>query len=252
MFVLKTQLTVLLLMCVLFLQGQSNFRKYPSKIKEVPLKNIRAAYQWHPNDQRWLQVLQGNNVLCVDLKGNEVKEPSPKDPVLWCGTLPVFRYCIDKENNQIIYESDHVDFGPNRKILNTTLDNIDAEQIKFLNGEDLSQYEIGDGLGELYHVPKYWILIVKGEKYGLAGIDHGQDDKISLKALLPMVYDSIVFKDYLTPLKLKKNGLYTWYLGDEKPKYKSLSSFDHHFSRFELPDGRKGWIDLNGNEYIDQ
>lgn len=33
-------------------------------------------------------------------------------------------------------------------------------------------------------------------------------------------------------------------------KYKKLGNFNENFARFELPNGQKGWLDLEGNEYL--
>ncbi len=52
------------------------------------------------------------------------------------------------------------------------------------------------------------------------------------------------------PPKAKKNGL-VGYVNITPVKYKSLGAFDKTLSRFELPDGRKGYIDKRGKEYYD-
>jgi len=62
-------------------------------------------------------------------------------------------------------------------------------------------------------------------------------------------YDILEFKDK-NRILLGKNGL----LGYYKLiliKYKKLDDFKEGLARFELPDGRKGYVDLKGNEYYD-
>ncbi|AZA47630.1 hypothetical protein EG346_05255 [Chryseobacterium carnipullorum] len=98
---------------------------------------------------------------------------------------------------------------------------------------------------ELYAPLKYSYVIAEVEnKYGVWDFK----DK---KAILPFEYDKII--SYQKYLLLEKNGLVTFYpnVGTE-PKYKNLESYIGAFTRFETPDGRKGWIDRKGKEYFDQ
>ena len=53
-------------------------------------------------------------------------------------------------------------------------------------------------------------------------------------------------------LKLHKDDLYCYYPQASQPRYASLEVFRDFFARFELPDGRKGWLDIYGNEYYDE
>ena len=74
------------------------------------------------------------------------------------------------------------------------------------------------------------------------------DDELSL----PIVYDDISFLNKCQPFLLKKDDLYGYSAIQEKPKYKNLEKFIFNFARFTLPNGKEGWLDLKGNEYLDQ
>ncbi|AUC78990.1 hypothetical protein CW736_06060 [Nonlabens sp. MB-3u-79] len=65
-------------------------------------------------------------------------------------------------------------------------------------------------------------------------------------------YDSFIYnKDDQTTIVVKNN--LKGYLGiNKKPKYKTLEEFQGSFARFELPDGRKGWLQKNAKEFLDQ
>ncbi|MDI1317792.1 hypothetical protein [Flavobacterium sp.] len=54
--------------------------------------------------------------------------------------------------------------------------------------------------------------------------------------------------------RIQKNGLSTYYPLVKKIKYKTLGDFDYHntFARFELPNGQKGWLSIDGKEYLDE
>lgn len=52
-------------------------------------------------------------------------------------------------------------------------------------------------------------------------------------------------------MQFEVRGMYGLYPFDKKAKYNNLSGFEKGFARFELPNGQKGWVDLEGNEYLD-
>ncbi len=65
-------------------------------------------------------------------------------------------------------------------------------------------------------------------------------------------YQNLQSIEYKPPFyKFKKNNLYKLYPLQEDFKYKSLEDFKFGFARFELPNGKKGWLDLEGIEYLD-
>lgn len=74
------------------------------------------------------------------------------------------------------------------------------------------------------------------------------DDALSL----PIIYDDIKYLGKCQPFLLKKNELYGYSGIEEKPKYKTLEEFNFNFARFTLPNDKNGWLDLEGNEYLDE
>jgi len=50
----------------------------------------------------------------------------------------------------------------------------------------------------------------------------------------------------------EKDSLFTYYPIKKEFRYKKLGNFQGNFARFELPNGQKGWLDLQGNEYLDE
>ena len=55
-----------------------------------------------------------------------------------------------------------------------------------------------------------------------------------------------------------KDSLWGYFPFNQEVRYKVLDDFYTHgnpykyFTRFELPNGQKGWLDRNGNEYTDE
>lgn len=65
-------------------------------------------------------------------------------------------------------------------------------------------------------------------------------------------YDDLIYSDNGQTVIVQHKGL-KGYLGiNDKPKYKKLEPFQGNYARFEYPDGRKGWLKLDGTEFIDQ
>lgn len=86
------------------------------------------------------------------------------------------------------------------------------------------------------------ITEVKG-KYGVWDF---KDQKI----ILPFTYDKIISNQKY--LFLQKDRLITFYPTiSSEPKYKKLEAYIGNFARFQLPNGKKGWVDKKGREYFD-
>jgi len=50
---------------------------------------------------------------------------------------------------------------------------------------------------------------------------------------------------------IEKDGLFTYYPIIREIKYKKLGNFKGKYARFELPNGKKGWLATDGKEYLD-
>ena len=61
-------------------------------------------------------------------------------------------------------------------------------------------------------------------------------------------YDAIDFSDAYN-IKVKKDNLWGYFKTSEL-KYKKLAPFVYNLARFELANGKKGYIDLKGTEYF--
>lgn len=52
--------------------------------------------------------------------------------------------------------------------------------------------------------------------------------------------------------KIEKNNLFMYFPLQKDFRYKTLGEFQGNFARFELPNGQKGWLDMDGKEYLDK
>lgn len=150
------------------------------------------------------------------------------------------------ENHRGVYFNENFNFkvfGTKTKFLN----NKKKMEIEYLYRRGVLQDTITRVIfdEEIYFKPlktNYIVSKMKG-KYGVW-------DFVNQKIILSYDYEKII--PYHNYLMIKKNKLYTFYPNiGTKPKYKKLEPYIGYFARFELPNGKKGWIDRKGKEFFD-
>jgi len=107
---------------------------------------------------------------------------------------------------------------------------------------------------ENYNNPQPMLYYQKGMKYGFLGNIVVKRTKKSVEYSLKKskdkkLYDALVFENY-SKIRLKCHSL-SGYHNLTKIKYKSIGKFDKNLARFELLNGKKGYVDLKGVEYYD-
>ena len=74
----------------------------------------------------------------------------------------------------------------------------------------------------------------------------------NLTALLPNKYTQMYAEDMSKFIYFEKDGLKGYYPIQKNGKYIKLEPFiNNTFARFTLPNGRNGWLQSNGKEYLD-
>lgn len=107
---------------------------------------------------------------------------------------------------------------------------------------------------ENYDDTAHTVYYKKGKQYGFAGEVKVKREKDGVKYLFVKStnhkkYDAIVFDEY-GKVRLQYKGLWGYHnISDEK--YKTLNAFEESLARVELPNAKKGYIDLKGNEYVE-
>jgi len=61
----------------------------------------------------------------------------------------------------------------------------------------------------------------------------------------------MILNGYKNPIILKKGGLVGYYPIMEEVKYIEGEEFYFFFAKIKRPDGKEGWLDINGNEYFE-
>ena len=99
--------------------------------------------------------------------------------------------------------------------------------------------------GDYKSLNEYWIIAKFKGKYGVINA------KSPDTPVLPFIYDKI--EPHTTYLTLYKKGMVCHYPISDTPRYKELAPLHlrEHYTRFTLPDGKKGWLLKNGEEFLD-
>ncbi len=224
---------------------------YNHRLNSIGLPNTRSV---HSTAEHGCQILVGNKIKWLKKSGH-VSDEMEKITFMVCGTVSTSKQEISKVNDQFKLTKliDHFD-GKEPIVSSFMFKNHNYSDIWFLNGAKTVSYDGNSGINATYDIPgeEYKLLIVKDkDKYGLVEYE-SMDEKVVLNEILNAQYDSIIFKNYYHPILLKKDNLYGYYKLNEKMRYKSISAFDKSFARFTLPSGKKGWLDINGREYMDK
>jgi hypothetical protein len=212
----------------------------------------------------YVQVVKNNQLKLLGILGKIQNYYT--NSLMGCGTVPHFHYSIQKKDKQFSITS-LVD-GPGAYNPNGSTDRIlfkntlQYDGMTFLNGGKQIDYTSNTGMGDDFEISRDWLLVKKGNKYGIIHFDKYEKD-LHEKVILPIEYDSIVCsKEFNEPLKVYKFGLcslfplnYQWnklnaqynYKSFISPPYLALEKRNTYFIRYKKMDGAMGWLDLVKN-----
>ena len=204
-----------------------------------------------------IQIIDAKNKAhIVFIKADEEQVVEP--PLLFCGNGSMtHKINIIKSNKYIKVDAtarylDELETklykDAKKTHLVTKVDKSKADELFFHKNKDQIEFYENEGK------PMYAIYYKKDNKYGFFGdITVVRKKKKILynfkKSKDNKRYDILEFKAK-NRILLGREGM----LGYHKltpVKYKVLNDFEENLARFELPDGRKGYIDTEGNEYYD-
>lgn len=202
------------------------------------LKNVGNGYQAidSKNELVYFSIKKGT----IELKStiNEVRSFYTV-----CGTVPNYKISIKDTLNhfEIILKTDNTWLNIENTI--TTIDTIsknDADDCFFINFKKEFSYENYPSTNQILNIPYEnpdSVIFKKNNLYGIFKKTKAIYSEISIVKLLT---------------KIKKENLYSYYEINKTPKYKELGEFVGAFARFELVNGKKGYLTGNGYEYIDE
>jgi len=201
--------------------------------EKTVIKNLKYC---EPLSMDFIQAIdKKNRIIYFDTNLNIVEYPKPLS-LLVCGTVDYYNIKLIKKDNQYLVETTTnrtFTGGENTTEITATIEDEGFDKIYFINKEQTLSFQ-----GSYPYTPTY-LFFEKDNKFGI--IDK---DNISL-------YDTIVISEtmFRKILKIGKSGFYNYYHISEKVKYKRLNDFVFNLAYFELENGKKGYVDLDGNEY---
>lgn len=200
---------------------------------KIDLKNLRAVYQI-PNTYNH-SVLLGNKVRLLDDKGKIVTKIN-QEPIVLCDYQPYLATISEeKKSFKIQYKSDEKQFLYN---VHKNIDSITfvdkTKQISFTEDEKPINHHL--------------VITYKNGKQGVSKIT---TDK-QIQQIAPPIYDTIYATSLYKPVLYEKNGLKGYLFINQHPKYTTITKFINGFARFTLPNNKKGWLKITGQEFLDK
>ncbi len=218
----------------------NEFEIYNSLLNKLNKFPVRA----YTTTSSWLQVLIKNDVHYMDALGNIYPITTKPSVQIVCDEMDSkVSYSIARKKDSLILQVDSSVFYHKGYISTSISISIDRtiQEITFLN----DKYE---NYFESFADYSSYFKIKQNNKYGIYKLNNHK----FLEVVLPTVYDTIYSNLFYIPLKFSRNGMYGYFPFDKDVKYKFVDDFKKYFTRFELPNEQKGWLDRNGNEYLDK
>ena len=234
---------------------------YNYQFQKLPLNNIKAIHlpEYFANGQ----IISNNSLININVLGKEYKKGDGPGSIDLSYQFPDndISFKITKEDNNYYFTGDqrilttgHLFYNEQKiKLFNTT--NIDSLEFASEYKENYNRITLSTESG---YSKKYPILIystLKNKKFNLNTFDYFLIENLNIEQKktndeLPKNLDFLERIDSDIYL-IKKNGLCTYYPIIKDIKFKTIKKFEGNFARFQLPNGRKGWLSKNGTEYLD-
>jgi hypothetical protein len=218
---------------------------YNHMLNKLDLPGLRA---WIPPKNYCIQevnILQGNTPKKIIVTGEKLKKGRGyilSDELPQAGMDEFFGKVIQEGETFYIIPEQPEQYGEKRILYNT--DNM----VAILNDDT-----DGFPLYFSYDMPPFYCKMKDGT-YSVRSIRDLIDDGFDVNANAVSEHlDAVSYcRDRDVYVLMEKNGLKGFYEISKELRYKTLKPFSDGFARFSLPDGRKGWLDSNGNEYFDE
>lgn len=194
---------------------------------------------------RWsYQALSPNGeITYFNQKLEEISEQHAIEFGGWiCGTVPRYALFIEEVGDSLFvlegmgYHFNDLALAREACRTRLAISNNEVDQIYFINHKRYFSYTTNYGMRSIHSVDPRTILFEKDGKFGILG-EHKQAfcDEIKEKGGFFL---------------MKADNLYGYAQLHKRPLYAKLGTFIGNLATFESPDGRKGFIDILGREYV--
>ncbi|MBE8724517.1 hypothetical protein [Flavobacterium hungaricum] len=232
---------------------------YNYTFKKFNLKNIRAFNfaRFYPN----MQIIEGDSLRRINLIGENYKKEDASYSTDGAQYFPDMGtgFEITAENDEFYITGEIsslvLNFGDSRR-KHKLYNREQFETIQYANEGLYTITSYSEMMGTTMSYPVCFYTKLKNGKFNLNTLDYliAENPSIEIENYnnqLPKNCDNITVLDQQN-YRIEKNGLFTYYPMMKEIKYKKLDNFKGNYARFELPNGQKGWLSLDGKEYLDQ
>lgn len=242
---------------------ERKIRIYNYKFDELTLSSVKAIKlnKYFPK----AQIIQNNTLKDINLLGEKYKRGDGPVSIDLSFQFPsnkvVFK--IFKENQKFYISGDFNELKTESDAHLSFVNYYKSELYHISTIEDIEYFSKNDNYITVntesgYQKKRPFLIYSKlnNGKYNLNTFDYllAENPSEKVKKIndeLPKNLDSIEKIDQDIYL-IKKNGFYTYFPIIREIKYKYITKFEENFAHFELPNGQKGWLDLDGKEYLDE
>lgn len=224
----------------------TNIDLYNYHFKKLNTDHIRAVKI--SEYSATVQLLQNNKIKTIGLDGKKRKKKE-RFMLIRPPELDYNNYVAD-----IQISKDSLSKSYTEKVF-PLINNQNIETFFFNNNTNIGEVEIRNNTEQTIE-DSFVYYKDKSGKYGVNNIGYFVNPNYKAQSYLQKYQDLDSAegnnKKANPKVKFRKNNLYMYFPLQEDFKYKKLDDFQNNFARFELPNGQKGWLDLEGNEYLDQ
>jgi len=235
---------------------------YNYQFKKLPLVKVKAIFlkKYFPQ----AQIISKNNLININLLGQKYKKGDGPTSIDLSFQFPDvdINFKINHEDNNYYFTGDINRLTGNNsfysfekmKLFNTT--DIDSLEFTNNNDDDFNSITLYTESGYSKKYPILIYSILKNKKHNLNTFDYFLVENLNseqkeINNKLPKNLDSLT-KINEDIYFITKNNLCTYYPIVKDIKYKKLEDFQGNFARFELPNGKEGWLSKEGKEYLDE
>lgn len=234
---------------------KDKLRVFNKQLKDITPLGLRT-FAFFDYDK--LEVLVNNEKFFLNEDGS-LTATAQKSPMLVCGTINSWTSSIMKKDGfyQLEYVFDGSMTGSGiTKRTHTLFKASDYDSVTFYNGETNLYEDENSSYSDTAQLPVLIAHNKKGHhffnyKWIQSWIDYKPLSILKVDKTSSAVYDAVYFKEQSAFLRVEKNGLLGYFPMHKQPKFTSLETMKSNFARFELPDGKQGWIQNDTIEYLD-
>lgn len=231
---------------------------YPHTLFGEPY-NIKGIRSIHGKGSS-LQIIQDNDIKWLNIDGIVTKQLPKRNIEFICGAFSqTTKMVIENGDSNVVLK---VNINTEKKDTSFSYDFSDK-----LKGRELFFYNMSeeisftDGDNEfLFNTSQYPYFInttflTKNKTTAAIAIcsitarNETLDYKVLLDNIEMLEIENLKNRQYA---RFRQGEIYGYFPQNQHARYEFINEFQYYFARFQMPNGKKGWLDIEGNEYLDK